>query len=319
MNEVPLIEIDHLTKRFGALTAVDALDLHVRAGEVYGLLGPNGAGKTTAIRSLMGFINPSRGRVRVLDGQPRDLDIRRRVGYVGGDVTFERNLRVQTLLTWYARLRGGPSWAEINELCEQLSLDPSRKIGQLSTGNRQKVAIVQAFMHEPDVLVLDEPTSGLDPLLQRSVLGLVRQRREDGAGVLFSSHLLPEVEDIADRIGILRRGVLVREDTIANIREIARQRLELRFADDIPEGLFDGVDGISSLEITGRTAHIVVDGSVAPLIDTVAGHGVERVVTHDEDLEDIFFGYYQDPDDEPAADRAVPGGPATHGQDSEVA
>ncbi|TDD70027.1 ABC transporter ATP-binding protein [Jiangella aurantiaca] len=297
MAEAPLIEIRQLTKRFGELTAVDSLDLTVRAGEIYGLLGPNGAGKSTTIRSLMGFVRPTAGHAGLLGGTAHDLALRARVGYVGGDVVLDRGLRAGELLRWYGDLRGGVGRARVGELCERLALDPGRRIGQLSSGNRQKVAIVQAFMHDPDVLVLDEPTAGLDPLLQRSVLQLVRDRRDAGAAVLFSSHLLPEVEDIADRVGILRTGRLVREDTIANLREIARHRLELRFATDLPPGLLDGVDGVAAVEVDGRTAQLVVDGSVAELVRRVAGYGVERIISHDDDLEDIFFTYYQAEED----------------------
>ena len=293
MTGAAAIDIRTLTKRFGSLTAVDSLDLAVEPGEVYGLLGPNGAGKTTTIRSLMGFINPYSGDARLLGGHARDLDIRRRVGYVGGDVVLDRGLKARELLSWYAKLRGGVSSTTIDDLCQRLSLDPSRKIGELSTGNRQKVAIVQAFMHDPAVLVLDEPTAGLDPLLQRSVIDLVRGRREAGAAVLYSSHLLPEVEGIADRVGILRRGVLVREDTIAKLRDVARQRLELHFTRDVPADLLDDVEGVSSAEIVDRTAHVLVDGSVAALLKRIADYDV-RIVSHHEDLEDIFFTYYQD-------------------------
>lgn len=290
----PVIDIRALTKRFGSLTAAESLDLAVQPGEIYGLLGPNGAGKTTTIRCLLGFLNPTAGSVTMLGGRPRDLDVRRRVGYVAGDVTLDRHLKVRDLLKWYGDLRGGVPWARAEALCEQLVLDPTRKIGELSTGNRRKVSVVQAFMHDPDVLVLDEATGGLDPLLQRSVLGMVQERRAAGAAVLWSSHLLPEVENIADRVGILRRGELVREDTMANLRAEARQRLELRFADDVPPGFLDGVPGTSEVAVDGRTAHVVVDGSVAALLKHIADREVERVVSHDDDLEDIFFQYYGD-------------------------
>jgi ABC-2 type transport system ATP-binding protein len=288
----PAIEIRALNKRFGRLTAVDSLDLTVSSGEVYGLLGPNGAGKTTTIRCLLGFLNPTAGDVILLADHPSSVAVRRRVGYVAGDVTFDRHLKVRDLLAWYGDLRGGVPWARPATLCERLALDPTRKIGELSTGNRRKVAIVQAFMHDPDVLVLDEPTAGLDPLLQRNVLDMVRERRQAGAAVLFSSHLLPEVENIADRVGILRLGRLIREDAMANLRNIARQRLEIRFAGDVPAAAFEGVAGISGVQSNGRTVHVVVEGSVATLIKRLADFEVERLVTHDEDLEDIFFAYY---------------------------
>jgi len=290
----PAIDIRALTKRFGSLTAVDSLDLAVQPGEIYGLLGPNGAGKTTTLRCLLGFLNPTAGSVSLLGGAPRDLDVRRRVGYVAGDVTLDRHLKVRDLLKWYGDLRGGVPAAKTETLCERLTLDPTRKIGELSTGNRRKVSVVQAFMHEPEVLVLDEATGGLDPLLQRTVLGLVQERRAAGAAVLWSSHLLPEVENIADRVGILRRGELVREDTMANLRAEARQRLELRFAEEIPAGLLDGLPGTSDVAVDGRTAHVVVDGSIAALLTHIADRDVERIVSHDDDLEDIFFTYYGD-------------------------
>ena len=298
MTGSPVIDIRELTKRFGSLTAVDSLDLHVDQGEIYGLLGPNGAGKTTTIRTLLGFLNPTHGHVELLGGNPRELTVRSRVGYVGGDVILDRGLKAGDLLNWYAALRGGVPQGRIEDLCDRLALDPSRKIGELSTGNRQKVAIVQALMHEPEVLVLDEPTSGLDPLLQRSVLDLIRARRDAGTAVLYSSHLLPEVEDLADRVGILRRGVLVREDTIANLRDIARQRLELRFARDVPAHLLSGIEGITDVEIVDRTAYIVADGSISELVKRVAEYDVDRIVSHHDDLEDVFFAYYQDGEDD---------------------
>lgn len=292
-----MIDIRSLTKRFGSLTAVDSLDLQVAPGEIYGLLGPNGAGKTTTLRTLLGFLNPTEGSARLLGSNPREPVVRRRVGYVGGDVVLDRGLKARDLLTWYADLRGGVAPEKIDALCERLDLEPTRKIGELSTGNRQKVAIVQALMHEPEVLVLDEPTSGLDPLLQRSVLELIRVRRDAGTAVLYSSHFLPEVENLADRVGILRRGVMVREDTMTNLRNIARQRLELRFAQDVPADLLAGIDGVSDIEIVDRTAYVIVDGSVAELVKRVAGFEVDRIISHDEDLEDVFFRYYQDGED----------------------
>lgn len=298
MTGSPVVDIRGLTKRFGSLTAVDSLDLHVNPGEIYGLLGPNGAGKTTTIRSLLGFLNPSAGSVRLLGSSPRETAPRRRVGYVSGDVILDRGLKARDLLKWYGDLRGGVAPEKVDVLCDRLALDPTRKIGELSTGNRQKVAIVQALMHDPDVLILDEPTSGLDPLLQRSVLDLIRSRRDTGTAVLYSSHFLPEVENIADRVGILRRGVLVREDTMASLRDVARQRLELHFASDVPADLLNGVDGITGVEIVDRTAYVVADGSVSELVKRVAQYDVDRIVSHHEDLEDVFFAYYQDGEDD---------------------
>ncbi len=290
----PAIEIRSLTKRFGEVRGVDSLDLTVAPGEVYGLLGPNGAGKTTTIRVLMGYLTPTGGSARGLGGDLRDPALRRRTGYLPGDAALDKRLTVDRLLHWYAAMRGGGSGERIGALCERLSLDRSRRIGELSTGNRRKLGIVQALMHAPDLLVLDEATAGLDPLVQREVLSLVRERCDAGAGVLFSSHVLPEVEDIADRVGMLRRGRLVHEAPVHGLRDLARQRYELRFPADVPAGAFRGVTGVTAVEVDGATVRAVVDGAVRPLLERAVRLDVQRVTSHAEDLEDIFFHYYRD-------------------------
>ncbi|MGH7763895.1 MAG: ABC transporter ATP-binding protein, partial [Candidatus Dormibacteraceae bacterium] len=203
----------------------------MRAGEIVGFLGPNGAGKTTTIRLLMGFINPSAGRGTVLGGSLRDEPrLRRRVGYLPGDFRMDQAMTGQDLFRWFARLRRGVGRKRIGELVERMHLDPTRPFGALSKGNRQKIGIVQAFMHDPEVLILDEPTSGLDPLIQRQFLDLVREAAARGAAVLFSSHVLPEVERLASRVAIIRAGRLVTLSTVDQLLDRARHRLELRYA-----------------------------------------------------------------------------------------
>src|SRR5215813_2632729 len=221
------------------------MTLEVGLGEVVGFVGPNGAGKTTTIRMLMGAIRPTAGRCQVLGGSlANDVALRGRVGYLPGDLRIDPAMTAHDLFAWFGRLRGLRAPARLDELVQRLELDPSRRVRHLSKGNRQKVGIVAAFMHDPDVLILDEPSTGLDPLMQREFLGLVREAARRGAAVLFSSHVLPEVERIADRVAIIGAGRLVSESTVDDLFDRTRHRLELRFAEPVPAGLFDGVPGV---------------------------------------------------------------------------
>ncbi|HZC99124.1 MAG TPA: ABC transporter ATP-binding protein [Actinomycetes bacterium] len=289
------IATDRLTKRFGAVTAVADLDLEVHPGEVVGFLGPNGAGKTTTIRLLLGFLRPSAGRCQVLGGSlARQAGLRRRVGYLPGDLKVDPAMTGEQLFSWFGRLRGGIDRARIGELVERLGLDPSTRFGTLSKGNRQKVGLVQAFQHDPDVLLLDEPTSGLDPLVQREFLRLVAEAAERGAAVLFSSHVLPEVERAASRIAIIRQGRLVAVSTVEELLDRARHRLELRFSQPPPAGFLQGVPGVRVDEVDGRTASITVDGPVGPALRAATElGGLLRVRGTGDDLEDLFVSLYQ--------------------------
>ncbi|MGH9004235.1 MAG: ABC transporter ATP-binding protein, partial [Acidimicrobiia bacterium] len=217
-----VIETRQLTKRFGSLTAVDSLDLEVRRGEIFGYLGPNGAGKTTTIRLCLDFLRPTSGSLRVLDGTGRDPAVRRRTGYLPGDLKLDPRYTANDVLEFYGRLRGGLDQALVADLLERFDLDPTRPAGELSTGNRRKIGIVQAFAHRPELLILDEPTSGLDPLLQHEFQQVLRRAVADGATVFLSSHVLPEVEALAHRVGILRQGRLVAVAGIDELRAQAR-------------------------------------------------------------------------------------------------
>ena len=249
----PVIATERLSKQFGQTKAVTDLSLEVNAGEIVGFLGPNGAGKTTTMRMLMGFISPSSGQCRVLGesvrAQPR---LRRRIGYLPGDFRMDPTMSGRDLFSWFGRLRGGVDRKRIDELVERLRLDSSRRFGALSKGNRQKIGIVQAFMNDPEVLILDEPTSGLDPIIQHQFLELVRHAAARGAAVLFSSHVLSEVERLASRVAIIRAGRLVTSSTVDDLLDHARHRLELRFAEPVPQDLFRNVPGSSNRRSTAR-------------------------------------------------------------------
>ena len=282
-----------LTKVFGSVRAVDDVDLEVHPGEVVGFLGPNGAGKSTAIRLLLGLLRPTSG-TGMLDGlAPTDPASRRRVGYLPGDLQLDARRTGSELLAMFASLRGGVSHSRIDELCERFSVDPSRRVGTLSRGNRQKLGVVQAFMGEPDILVLDEPTSGLDPIQQASFAALVEERRSAGAAVLLSSHVLPEVEQVADRVAIIRAGRIVARDTIEALHAQARQHLSLVLAaDGASAEALGSVPGVVSAAVSGRSVEVTITGSVQPLLDAVEAYGVVRIRSHDEDLDDVFLPLY---------------------------
>jgi ABC-2 type transport system ATP-binding protein len=288
------ISTEGLVKRYGRNRGLAGLDLEVRRGEVYGFLGPNGAGKTTTIRLLLDFIRPTGGRIEVLGGTGADPTVRRRIGYLPAELPIDPRWTAQDLIDFYGALRGGvdPGW--VRELLGRFDLDPGRRVGELSTGNRRKVGIVQAVIHRPELLVLDEPSSGLDPLLQYEFQRLVRELAEAGTTVFLSSHVLPEVEALAGRVAILRRGELVTVAGVEQLRQQARQRIELRLARPADPARFAGVPGVVEAQTDDTRIRLVVEGPVGPLLQAAAGLEVQRIVTHEADLEDVFLSYYQE-------------------------
>ncbi len=293
----PAIQVERLTKRYGRLTAVSDLTLEVAAGEVVGFLGPNGAGKTTTIRTVMGFLRPTEGNARVLGSVlASSARLKRQVGYLPGDFRADGAMTADQLFSWFAGLRGMRYRQRIVELAERLGLDRSRPFAQLSKGNRQKVGLVQAFMHDPDVLILDEPTSGLDPLVQREFLAMTREAAARGAAVLFSSHVLPEVARIADRVGIINQGRLVTLASVDELLSMARRSLDLHFAGTPPEGPLRAAQGVVSVQVDGRSATVVVDGPVGPALQAATANGlVLRIDTVGDELEDVFISLLSPP------------------------
>ncbi len=292
----PVIDIRGLTKDYGAHRALFGLDLSVRAGEVFGFLGPNGAGKSTTIRVLLDLVRRSGGEVRVLGLDPRTdgVAIRRRVGYLPGDLVLTSRRTARDLLAYLGDLRGGVPAARIAELAERLDLDLSRPVRSLSKGNRQKVGLVQAFMHRPELLVLDEPTSGLDPLLQREFLEMVQEVRAEGRTVFMSSHVLSEVQDVADRAAVVRRGRLVAVEDMDALRRRAARRVRVRFAAPVAAAEFASLAGVRDLHVDGDTVRCVVEGSPDALVKQAARHTVLEFDSAEPDLEDLFFTYYTD-------------------------
>ena len=283
-----------LTKSYRRHPALRGLDLEVPAGGVFGYLGPNGAGKTTTIRLVTGLLLPTAGSMDVLGMSPsRDRDrLQRRIGYLPGNFSPYPDLTVKQFLAYLGSLRGGVDPTVVESLVTRLGLSMDPRIGTLSHGNRQKVGLVQAFMHEPELLVLDEPTTGLDPLVQRAFASLVHEVRDSGRTVFLSSHVLSEVEALADTVGILREGRLVTVQTVEALRAQAVRRIDLTFEGAVPVEVIRGRTGVRDLDVEGCTAHLVMEGSTADLLRATAPHGISAVVSHEPDLGEIFLRYY---------------------------
>ena len=291
----PAIKTAGLTKFYGSQRGIEDLDLHVERGEVFGYLGPNGAGKTTTIRLLLDLIRPTRGSATIagLDARAQSVEARRLTGYLPGELRPPGHSTAIGFLTHLGRLRGGVERRAIEELAARLELELERRIGDLSKGNKQKVGIVAAFMHDPELLILDEPTSGLDPIRQEDVLDLVRERAAAGRTVFLSSHELDQVEHVAERVGIVRDGRLVAVDSIAALKERAIRRVEVRLAgpaEDVER--LRAVPGVESLAREGDVVRLEVHGSMDALVKALAAYPVQTLTSTPPELDEIFLSYY---------------------------
>jgi beta-exotoxin I transport system ATP-binding protein len=290
----PIIHTERLTKRYGAARGVVDLDLDVLGGEVFGFLGPNGAGKTTTIRILLDFIRATSGRALLfgLDSRRDSRAIRRRIGYLPGELTLYESLRGAELLTFLANLRGLPSIETGRRIAARLDCDLTRPIKALSHGNRQKLGLVQALMGGPELSILDEPTLGLDPLVQAVFFELVDELRAEGRTLFVSSHNLPEIQRICDRVGIIRQGRLLAIESVADLKRRAFRRLELRFSEPVTAERFEGVPGVRDLVVDGRRLACIVEGSVDPVLRAALELRVEDVISHEPSLEEVFLTFY---------------------------
>ena len=305
-TDPPVIRAEGLTKSYGAFRALLGVDLDVRRGEIFGFLGPNGAGKTTAIRCLLDLIRPDGGTLRVLgiDPQQSPVEVRRRCGYLPGELRLDENMRVDAALGFFQELRGGGNemMRRADELAERLALRTDAKIKNLSKGNKQKLGIVAAFMHAPELLLLDEPTSGLDPLMQHTVLDLVREARDAGATIFFSSHVLAEVQHVAERVAIIRDGEIAATGRTDELTASKKVSVRVGMGPVNVAGRWLGeIDGVKQTrtwsEGTGAAAELEVDlsvdGSMDGLIKRLASHRVRWLETHQASLEDVFAEHYK--------------------------
>lgn len=290
------LEVRDLKKDFGAVAALRGVTFSVAAGEVFGYLGPNGAGKTTTLRVLLGLVRATSGSASILGDQPGNPASRANVGFVPGDLRLYNGMTGAATLDFFARFRPDRPPVLRTRLMEALALDQAtlgRRIKFLSHGTRQKIGLVAALQHDPQVLLLDEPTNGLDPLVQRAFREVIRDFAARGAAVLFSSHVLSEVEDVCRRVAILRQGRIVALESIDTLRRTVIRRLRVRFTNDVPSAVLNA-DGVTRYEVDGRTASLWVRGDLNALMRVLAQSEIEDLVFPEPELEDIFLGYYAD-------------------------
>jgi ABC-2 type transport system ATP-binding protein len=296
-----VIRTEGLVMDYGSVRALAGLDLEVRRGEIFGFLGPNGAGKSTTIRVLLDLLRPTAGRAEVLGTTPAQGGpaLRARIGYLPGELAMSGKRTAGDLLHHLAQLRRGAGTDGIAPLADRLGLELGRPIRGLSKGNKQKVGVVQAFMHCPELLILDEPTSGLDPLLQREVLDLMLEARDGGSTVFMSSHVLSEIEDVAGRVAIIRDGVIVDTDDVRTLRHRAGQQIELRFAEPFDIDRFRDLPGIHDVEVIDTTLRCLLRGEPDALLKAAAAHRVVAWSAQDRELEDLFLDFYRAPNGAP--------------------
>lgn len=289
------IECRGLTKDYGSGHGIFDLDLRIQSGECFGFVGPNGSGKTTTIRLLMDLVRPTRGEASIfgLDTHHHAHELKARIGYLPGELPQFQGMSAAHVVGLMAGLRGEVSEERIHRLSERLDLDLSRKYRDLSHGQKQKVMLVQAFMHQPDVLILDEPTLGLDPLMQREVRDLITESTQAGATVLLSSHVLSEVEAVCHRIGLVREGRLVRLGTLEELRTIRTHRIEALMHEPGDFTTVRSVPGVDDAAFDGVRVSCSVHGSIRPLVEWLDQHGVEELDSRELSLEEVFFSEYQ--------------------------
>jgi ABC-2 type transport system ATP-binding protein len=290
----PVIETKGLSVYYGKHRGIVDVNLTVEKGEVFGFLGPNGAGKTTTQRVLLDVIRPTQGKATIfgLDCQEHGVTQRERIGYLPGELALYSNMKCSRFFEMieYLRVENGKAgyW---RELADRLDLDTTRKIREFSRGNKQKVGVVSAFMNQPELLILDEPTGGLDPLVQQTVLEMVREARADGRTVFFSSHILSEVQAVCDRVGIIREGRLIVTERVEDMVTQRMNRISLTFAEMPPAGAFD-MEGVSEVERTDQHITLAVQENLPQVLTTAGKFSVLDIKTHNVSLEEIFLAYY---------------------------
>jgi ABC-2 type transport system ATP-binding protein len=289
-----IIKTEKLTKYYGSHRGIIEVDLDVHQGEVFGFLGPNGAGKTTTIRVLLDLIRPTSGKAYVfgIESSVDPVAIHRRIGYLPGEFALYDRLTGGQTLEYFGNLRGGVDKAYRAQLVERFDLDPSRRYREYSKGNKQKVGLVAALQHRPELLMLDEPTAGLDPLVQQTFFSLLREHVKDGATVFLSSHILSEVERSCDRVAIIREGRLVRVDRVDALRDLAHHQVELRFEGKPPADAFKKLKGVSDVTVEDHILRMRVLGSITPVVQAAAKLGVTDFLSREPSLEETFLAQY---------------------------
>jgi ABC-2 type transport system ATP-binding protein len=305
MQASPAISTAHLSKRYGRVEALSDLTLDVQPGEIFGFLGPNGAGKSTTIRTLLGFLHASGGSASVLghDVATQSVEIRKRIGYLPGGIDLYESLSGAGLLDYLADLQGrAPVRRE--ELCERMQLPASvlkRRVRDYSRGMRQKIGVIQALQHDPELAILDEPSEGLDPLMQQAFYGILAQLRDDGRTIFFSSHVLSEVERVCDRVAIIRTGRLMALHNVDELLARRKRRVQLRWRGSAPD--LAGLPGLADVVIDGDRISATLQGAVAPFVRAIASPNLEDLTIEPARLEEVFLEYYADDPGRESAER----------------
>jgi ABC-2 type transport system ATP-binding protein len=290
----PVIRAEQLTKSYGEHRGIIEVDLDVQPGQAFGFLGPNGAGKTTMIRTLLDHIRPTSGRATIfgIDTTVDPVAIHRRLGYLPGEFSLYDKLTGGQTIEYFANLRGGVDTTYQKALVERLDIDTSRKFREYSKGNKQKIGLIIAFQHRPDLLLLDEPTSGLDPLIQQEFYGVIREAKEEGRTVFLSSHILSEVEKTCDRVAIIREGRLVRVDRTLALRDLAHHTVELVFTGSVPAAEFEALPGVSEVVSEDHVLRMRVSGNIGPVVRAAAQYDLADFVSREPSLEETFLAEY---------------------------
>ena len=290
-----ILKIESFTKLYGDIHAVQNLSLEVNKGEIYGFLGPNGAGKTTTIRSILNFIYPTEGKISVfgLDSRLDSVEIKKNIGYLAGDISLYGNMNGIKLFKYLTKLGKASDWNYIHHLSELFEAVLERKISSLSKGNKQKIGLIQAFMHKPEFLILDEPTSGLDPLMKQSFYDLVLDAKRHGTTVFVSSHDLTEVQKICDKVSFIKAGKLVASENIKNNVAINLRKYEAEFRSAPDENIFEGIPNVTDIERQGTRLIFTVTGDVSAALSAVVSQQPVDLREEDTNLEDLFMKYYE--------------------------
>jgi ABC-2 type transport system ATP-binding protein len=289
-----VITLEKLTKSYGSSRGIIDVDLEVELGEIFGFLGPNGAGKTTTIRTMLDLIRPSSGKAFVfgIESTTDPVAIHRRVGYIPGEFALYDRLTGKQTLEYFANLRGGVDAAYQATLIDRFELDPGKRFKEYSKGNKQKVGVIAALQHRPELLVLDEPTSGLDPLVQQTFFETLQEAVADGATVFLSSHILSEVEKACERVAIIRDGRIAKLGTVDSLRDLAHHQVELRFAGSVPADEFRDLPGVSDLVAEDHTLRMRVAGAITPVVRAAAQYELLDFVSREPSLEETFLAEY---------------------------
>ncbi len=291
----PALKISHLTKRYDSKHGIYDINLEVAKGEVFGFLGPNGAGKSTTINTILDLLKPQEGSITVLglDHQKDMKAVHTRLGYLSGDMETDPSLTGKQYLSYVAHLRGGIDQKIIDDLAHRLKSDVTVKIRHLSRGNRQKIGLIAALMHDPDILILDEPTSGLDPLIQAEFNAIIREHKERGKTTFISSHVLSEVQSICDRVGFIKDGKLIQVNTLKELMKSTSRNVAVHFKSKVPREKIAALKGVTKLKHEGGMLAFTFGGDINQLMQVLAAHPIDNIEIAEPDLEELFMNYYR--------------------------